>query len=90
MKYIEGVIKGKTTWEEVPEGSSNKKETMIDVSNSFVMGGKSEEKHTKLEGEEFARDRSKFKKIDMPVFVGTNLGFVVIYSRALFSDTQTY
>ena len=57
------MIKGKTTWEEVPEGSSNKKETMIDVSDSFVMGGKSEEKHTQLEGEESAGDRSKFKKL---------------------------
>lgn len=64
------MIKGKTTWEEVPEGSSNKKETMIDVSDSFVMGGKSEEKYTKLEGEESAGDQSKFKKIDMPVFAG--------------------
>ena len=71
MKYIEGMTKGKTR-EEIPEGSSDKKETMIDVSDSFVMGGKSEEKHTKLEGEESVGDQSKFKKIEMPVFAGAD------------------
>lgn len=45
---------------------------MIDASDSTVMGGKSEDKHTKLEGEESRQDRSKFKKFEMPDFEGTD------------------
>ena len=72
LKYIEGMIKEKTTMEEVLEGSSSKVDSMVDVSDWTMMGGKSEEKHTKLEGEDSAGDRSKFKKIEMPVFVGND------------------
>ncbi|KAA0061457.1 histone-lysine N-methyltransferase ASHR1 isoform X1 [Cucumis melo var. makuwa] len=67
------MIKGKTTMEEVPEGSSSKIASMIDASELIVMGGKSEEKHTKLEGDDSAGDRSKFKKIEMLVFMGADL-----------------
>ena len=45
---------------------------MIDANESTMMGGKFEEKHTKLEGEDSAGDRSKFKKTEMPVFVGND------------------
>ena len=54
---------GKTTMEEVPEGSSSKIDSMVDVSESMMMEEKSDEKHTKLEGEDSAGDRSKFRKL---------------------------
>ena len=60
LKYIEGMIKEKTTIEEVLEGSSSKVDSMVNVCDSTMMGGKSEEKHTKLEVEYSAGDQSKF------------------------------
>ncbi|TYK15001.1 transposon Tf2-1 polyprotein isoform X1 [Cucumis melo var. makuwa] len=69
LKYIKGMIKGKTTMEEVQEGSSSKIHSMVDVSQSMMMEGKYQEKCTKLEGEDFAGDRSIFKKIEIPDFV---------------------
>lgn len=42
--------------EEVQEGSSSKIECMIDTSDSLVMGGKPEDKHTKSDGDDSASD----------------------------------
>ncbi|KAA0031986.1 Transposon Ty3-I Gag-Pol polyprotein [Cucumis melo var. makuwa] len=71
MKYIEAMIKGKTTitMEEVPE---SKIHSMVDVNESMMMEGKSEERRSRMEGDDSAGDRSKFKKIEMPVFVGND------------------
>ena len=45
---------------------------MVDVNESMGMEGKSEERRTKREGDDSAGDRSKFKKIEMPAFVGND------------------
>ncbi|KAA0036963.1 DNA-directed RNA polymerase III subunit 1 [Cucumis melo var. makuwa] len=50
MKYIEAMIKGKTTMEQLPEGSSSKIHSMVDFNELMMTEGKFEENTPRLRG----------------------------------------
>ena len=77
------MIKGKTTMEEVLEGSSSKIKSMIDASELMVMGGKPEEEMILQEIEANLR-KLKCQFLLELILIHGYLGLRV------FPDTQTY
>ncbi|KAA0059568.1 transposon Tf2-1 polyprotein isoform X1 [Cucumis melo var. makuwa] len=68
LKYIEGIIKDDTPGRKIEEGSTNKV-TMAEASSPATVEEPKLEAKTE---EERTLHRSKFKKVEMPVFDGTD------------------
>ena len=86
LKHMEGMLKEKMM-NEAAEGSSSTGKivgSLIDPSNSAENEGKTEDKIMKLEGDESASDRSKFKKVEIPVFIGTDLDSWLFWAELYF------